>query len=70
MVEREVFLMKPSHQYHLSQRGEWICGAKSLKEKRLLCEFVFIPTDRQTLIPKNGGKCGFSYETKGSILLS
>ena len=27
MVEREVFLMKPNHQYHLSHRGECVCDA-------------------------------------------
>ena len=70
MVEREVFLMKPRHQYHLSQWEEWICGAQSLEERRLLCEFMFILIDRQTLIPKNGGMWGFSIETKGSIHLS
>ena len=36
----------------LSQREEWICRAQSLKERRLLCESVFVPTKRQTLIPK------------------
>ena len=52
MVEREVFLMKPRHQYHLSQRGEWTCGGQSLKESRLLCESKFIPIERWTLILK------------------
>ena len=32
MVEREVFLMTPEDEYHLSQQGEWICGAQSSKE--------------------------------------
>ena len=35
---------------HLSQRGEWICGAQ--KERSLLYEFVFIPFDKWTLILK------------------
>ena len=52
MIEREVFPMKPRHQYHLSQRGEWICGAQSLKERRLLRESMFIQIERQTLILK------------------
>ena len=42
MVERDVFLMKPKHQYHLSQWGEWICGTQSLKKRRILCESEFI----------------------------
>ena len=52
MVEREVFLMKPRHQYHLSQRGEWTCGGQSLKESRLLCESKFIQIERWTLVLK------------------
>ena len=70
MVEREVFLLKPRHQYHLSKRGDSICGTQSLIERRLLHEFMFILIDRQTLTPKNGGMWSFSYETKGSIPLS
>ena len=38
------------------------------KKRRLLCEYVFIPIERWTLILKNGGKGSFSYETKASIL--
>ena len=37
---------------HLSQKREWICGFQPLKEKWLLCESMFIPVERQTLIPK------------------
>ena len=37
---------------YLSQWAEWICGAKSLKEKRLLCECMFILIERRTLIIK------------------
>ena len=36
---------------HLYQWVEWICGAQSIKKKRLLYESVIIPTERQTLIP-------------------
>ena len=42
MVEREAFLMKPKHEYHLSQWGNSAYGAQPLKEKRLLCESIFI----------------------------
>ena len=35
---------------HLSQWGEWIWGAQSLKESRLLCESMFIQIERQSLI--------------------
>ena len=52
MVEREVFHMKPKHQYHLSQLGQYVYGAQSQNERRLLCESVFIPTEKWTLIPK------------------
>ena len=52
MAEREVFLMKPKHQYHLSQWGECVYGAQSWYERRLLCEFVFIPIEKWTLILK------------------
>ena len=52
MVEREVFLTKPRHQYHLSQRGECVYGAQSWNERRLLCESVFIPIEKQALILK------------------
>ena len=48
MVENEVFPMKPKLQYHLSQWGECVYGALSWKERRLLCEFVFIPIERRT----------------------
>ena len=35
---------------NLSQRGEWIGGAQSLKEKRFLCESAFFPIQPCTLI--------------------
>ena len=44
--------MKPKHQCHLSQWVEWVYDTQSLKERRLLCEYMFIPTDRWTLILK------------------
>ena len=37
MVERDVFYMKPKHQYHLSQEGECVYDAQSWKKKRLFC---------------------------------
>ena len=52
MLEREVFLMKPKHRYHLSQWGECFCGAQSWKEMRLLCVFMIAQIDKQILIPK------------------
>ena len=42
-------------------------GTQSRKERRLLCESMFILTDRRTLILKKGGKRTFSYETKESM---
>ena len=52
MAIREVFLMKPKHQYHLSQRGERVYDAQSRNEMRLLCESVFNPIERRTSILK------------------
>ena len=67
MVKREVFLMRPKHQCHLSQLGEWVYDSQSWKERRLLCESVFIQIDKRTLILKNYGKNSFSDETKASM---
>ena len=36
------FPHEPKDQYHLSQEKKQICGAQSLKERRLLSESVFI----------------------------
>ena len=52
MVEKEVFLMKPKHQNHLSQQGECVYSDQSWKEKRLLCESLFIPIENRTSIRK------------------
>ena len=52
MVEIEVFLMNPRQQYHLSQQGEWTCGAQSLKKRRLLRESKFIQIERWALVLK------------------
>ena len=49
MVEWKAFLIKPKHHCHSSQWGEWVYGAQSWKEKRLLCESVFVPIGKQTL---------------------
>ena len=50
--EKDVFLMKPKHQHHLSQWGECVHGAHSWKEGRLLCESVFIQINERRLILK------------------
>ena len=52
MVEKQVFPMKPKHRNHLSQRAECDYGAQSWKERRLLCESMFIPIERRTWILK------------------
>ena len=52
MVIREVFVMKPKHQYHLSQRAESVYDAQSWIEMRLLCECTFIAIERWTSILK------------------
>ena len=51
-VESDVFFLKPKHQNRLSQQVEWIYRAQWLNEWRLLCEFVFIPIEKWTLILK------------------
>ena len=52
MVEKQVPLMKSKHQNHLSQLRECEYGAQTWKERRLLCESMFIPTERWTWILK------------------
>ena len=52
MAIREVFLMKPKHQYHLSQRDECVYDAQLWKERRLLYESKFIPIEGWTSILK------------------
>ena len=50
MSKREVFVKKPKHQYHQSQREECVYDAQSWKERRLLCESMFIPIESRTSI--------------------
>ena len=52
MMGREVFLMKPKHQCHLSQWGEYVYGAQSQKKSRLLCASMFVTIDERAVIPK------------------
>ena len=52
MVERKVFPLKPKLQYNLSQWGECVYGAQSWNKRRLLCESVFFPIEKLTLILK------------------
>ena len=51
-MEREACFMKPKYQCRLSQRGEWVYGAQSRKERRLLCESMFVPIDKWNLTLK------------------
>ena len=67
MMEIETFLMKPNHQCYLSQWGQWVYGAQSWKQGRLLCESMFVPINKWTLTLLNDGKRSFSYETKASM---
>ena len=41
--------MKPKHQCHLSQLREYVYDSSSWKEKRLLCESVFVQIDERPL---------------------
>ena len=51
-MERETFLMKPRHQYHLSQPGKCDYCAQSWKERRLLCQSMLTLIERWTLVLK------------------
>ena len=70
MMERKVFLVKPKHQCHLSQWGKWVYGTQSWKEKRLLCEFVFIPIYQWILNLKLMEKEAFLMKPKHQCHLS
>ena len=52
MIIREDFLIKPKHQYPLSRWGECVYDAQPWKERRLLCESMFIPMEKRTSILK------------------
>ena len=55
---------------HLSQCREWICGARSLKEWRLLYESMFIPIEKWPLILKMAEKDFFPLKPKLQYHLS
>ena len=59
--------MKPKHQCHLYQCGEWLYGTQSWKQWRLLCESIFVLINQRTLTLKNNWNKSFSYETKASM---
>ena len=52
MVEKEVLLLNPRQQNRLSQYEEWVYSAQSRKERRLLCESMFISMEIRTSILK------------------
>ena len=52
MVEKQVSLTNPKHQNRLSQYEEWVYSAQSRKERRLLCESMFISMEIWTSILK------------------
>ena len=49
LEERKAILINPKHQCHLSQRGECVYGAQSWNERRLWCEFKFLPIGKRTI---------------------
>ena len=51
IVERDAFLMKPKHEYHLSEWEERVYMPNHEK-KGLLCESVFVQIDERTLVLK------------------
>ena len=52
----------------LAKWREWICGALSLKEIRLLRESMIVPIDKWTLILKNGRKWSFLMKPKHQFI--
>ena len=64
MVEGEVFLTKPKCQNHLSQQVECVYGAQSWIERILLCESMFLSTERRTSILKMAESDAFLMKTK------
>ena len=66
MVEREVFVMKPKNQNHLCQWGEYVYGAQSWKEKKIILWIHVYPTWKTNFDSKNGKKWSFSDKTKAS----
>ena len=61
MMEREAFLMKwTKQQCNLSQWGQWVYGAQSWKERKLLCESLFVPIEKSTSTLKKDEKRRFS----------
>ena len=40
LIEREIFLMKPKHQYHLSQQSECVYGFQSWKQRTCLSQLI------------------------------
>ena len=59
-----------SYETKASQQGEWIYGTQSLKEKRLLCESVFIVIERRALILKKVQRKVFLMKPKHQYHLS
>ena len=43
MVGREVFLMEPKHQYHLSWRGEFVLWCAIIKSKEIIARIYVYP---------------------------
>ena len=62
--------MKPQHQNRLSQQGEGVYSAQSRKKRILLCDSIFIPTERRTLILKMVEKQVFPMKPKHQNHLS
>ena len=70
MVKKQVFLIKSKHQNHLSQLKECEYGAQTWKERRLLCDSMFIPIERQTWTQKTVEKQVFLMKSKHQNHLS
>ena len=62
------FSYKAEALIHLSRSGERICGTQSLKERKLLCESVFILIERWTLTLKMGQREAFLFKPKHQFI--
>ena len=70
MVEKQVFLTNSNNENNLSQLRECECGTQTWKERGLLCESMFIPIERRTLILKMAEREAFLMKPKHQNRLS
>ena len=67
MVQREVFLMKPKHQFIYRNEANVFMVPSYKKKKRLPCESMFVTIGKWPLTLNNDGNRRLSYEAKASM---